>query len=278
MKDAESRIHMWRKLGTIGKLPRSVWPTKMTLRTHPWLQEVTKNPEQHLKKSSYWHPWESCTANSVLTNNNNTPQRHSDGPQDFGENNTKGLSPHTCGTTQHVRKRTSYPQLHMVLFVLIDGTINSALCKNILLSVKLRRTTSRLTSTSEHSKETKRTFWPRFNISGGSFVLENNSVKAKRSGKGQKAHTPLSCEQQLQTVSGPTVSRGRWASCPDWLWTWTCCCAVWSQWWRWAGANGRQPPARCSDSSRQTETCRGCTVESSGSRCSGSPGPSGHSR
>lgn len=78
---------------------------------------------------------------TVLTNNTNTPQRHSDGPQDFGENNTKGLSPHTCGTTQHVRKRTSYPQLHMVLFVLIDGTINCALCKNILLSVKLRHTT-----------------------------------------------------------------------------------------------------------------------------------------
>lgn len=29
----------------------------------------------------------------------------------------------------------------MVLFVLIDGTINCALCKNILLSVKLRHTT-----------------------------------------------------------------------------------------------------------------------------------------
>ncbi len=45
-----SIIHKWRKLGTVVNLPRSGRPTKITPKAQRWLiQEVIKNPEQHLK-------------------------------------------------------------------------------------------------------------------------------------------------------------------------------------------------------------------------------------
>lgn len=68
-----------------------------------------------------------------------------------------------------------------------------------------------------------------------------------------------------------TWSPGRWASCPNWLWTWTCYCAVWSQSRRWAAGSDPQPPNPRSGSSPQKATCPNCTDGSSGSHCSGSP-------
>ncbi len=50
-------IHKWRKLVTVVNLPRSGWPTKITPRAQRQLiQEVIKNPEQHLKKAGLLCP------------------------------------------------------------------------------------------------------------------------------------------------------------------------------------------------------------------------------
>lgn len=68
-----------------------------------------------------------------------------------------------------------------------------------------------------------------------------------------------------------TWSPERWASCPGWLGTWTCCCAAWSRSQRSGAGSDQPPPGPRSGNSPRRATCPDCTDGSSGSRCSGSP-------
>jgi len=72
--------------------------------------------------------------------------------------------------------------------------------------------------------------------------------------------------------SACTWSRERWVWDRDWRGTWTCCCEVWSRWWRCWAESGRRRRVRRSGSSHRTAAPRPKHRDVlSGNRCSVSP-------